>query len=149
MRIAALMIILAMSSATAGHAQDHAALPGWMAGCWLTDPAGGPRSEECWTAPRGAMMLGSGHMFEGGKTLSFEHMRIEREGPSLVFVGQPGGATPTRFALEMQRPNEVRFLNEAHDYPQRITYRLVNDVLEAEVAMKDGTGSMRWTFRRP
>jgi len=144
------MIGLALlAAAPAGAQGEAAALPGWMAGCWLTDDANGRRSEECWTAPRGAMMLGSGHVVEGSKSLSFEHMRIVREGTRLVFIAQPGGAPPTRFPLETQSATEMRFLNADHDYPQRVTYRLVDGALEAEVAMKDGARAMRWTFRRP
>jgi hypothetical protein len=130
-------------------------LPRWMAGCWIARHEGETRSEECWTMPRGAMMLGSGHMFAGPVTRSFEHMRIIREGDTLVFVAQPGGAPPTRFALEAHvapggdGPARLSFVNAANDYPQRVTYRLVAGGLEAEIAMLDGSRPMRWSFRRP
>jgi len=143
-------------ASTAGQAQTAApALPGWMAGCWITErDSDGRRSEECWTVARGDMMLGSGHTFNAGRSLDFEHMRIVREGATIAFFGQPKGAAATRFALDRQvapvagSTAEVSFLNAAHDYPQRITYRLVGGNLEAEIALKDGSRPMKWTYRR-
>ena len=35
------------------------ALPAWMAGCWV-HVQGERWTEECWTTPRGGVMLGSG-----------------------------------------------------------------------------------------
>jgi hypothetical protein len=153
-RTGILALALAIGCGSPAGAQGEADLPGWMAGCWMTDAAEGRRSEECWTMPRGAMMLGSGHLFESGRSLSFEHMRIVREGGSIIFIAQPGGAPPTRFTLERQvapggeAAPQVRFVNAANDYPQRVTYRLVGGALEAEIAQKDGSHPMRWTFKR-
>ncbi|MBN8817787.1 MAG: hypothetical protein J0I80_03570 [Sphingomonas sp.] len=153
----ALMLVLVAGATERATAQSEttAPLPRWMAGCWIADHDGGRQSEECWTLPRGTMMLGSGHMFDANKSLSFEHMRIERAGATIAFIAQPNGAPPTRFMLEKQvapggtEPAQVIFINFDNDYPQRVTYRLVNGNLEAEIALKDGSNAMRWTFRRP
>lgn len=146
---AGLALISIAGPATAqGNASGTAQLPGWMAGCWQTAESDGERSEECWTAPHGAMMLGSGHLFDASKTLSFEHMRIAREKGALVFIAQPNGAPSTRFTLEKHAPAEVSFVNRANDYPQRVTYRLADGDLEAEIAMLDGTKTMKWQFKQ-
>ena len=65
-------------------------LPQWMAGCWTTQ--GAPMAtEECWTAPRGGMMLGSSHTVDAQDTTrAFEHMRMVRDGEQIVFIAQPG-----------------------------------------------------------
>jgi len=143
-------LLLGAGPAAPALAQD-AALPGWMAGCWIADHGEGRQSEECWTVPRGAMMLGSGHMFAGGTSLSFEHMRIVREESGLLFIAQPGGAPPTRFTLEAESEagaQRVSFVNAGNDYPQRVTYWLADGNLQAEIVQLDGSRPMRWTFRR-
>ncbi len=130
------------------------ALPIWMAGCWITEAdASGARSEECWTVPRGEMMLGSGHHFNGARTLSFEHMRIERVDGALVFVALPGGETPTRFAGQPSAANDgqgdsVLFVNVDNGYPQRIRYWRDGEQLLAEISFLDGRERVRWRFRR-
>lgn len=131
------------------------ALPGWMAGCWITREASAdaPRTEECWTLARGQVMLGSSHSFIADTTHSFEHMRIERRGVELAFVAQPGGASPTHFALidsgvEDGRP-WLLFGNPAHDYPQHVRYALATDgALIGEISMADGSRVMRWRYYR-
>ncbi|MBB5984564.1 DUF6265 family protein [Sphingobium lignivorans] len=154
--LVAVMILPGLLAAAGARADAPvvASLPGWMAGCWLAETGEARFSEECWTTPRGAMMIGSGHMFGGERSYSFEHMRIVREGGTIVFIAQPGGAPPTRFAMDRQTPSggpeaaSVSFVNPDNDYPQRVTYRLTDGHLEAEIAMLDGSRPMRWSFRR-
>ena len=131
-------------------------LPAWLSGCWMADGEAGSRTEECWTAPRGEMLLGSSHSFVGDQSTWFEHMRIVREGGALIFIAQPGGAPPTRFpAATRTTVNGVEtlvFENAANDFPQRITYRYVHArhwELNAEIAMLDGSRAQSWTYRRP
>ncbi len=129
-------------------------LPGWMAGCWMTQDEGSS-TEECWTVPRGTMMLGSSHTFDGSETRWFEHMRIVREGGALVFIAQPGGVPPTRFAMAAAptgtdgQPVGVLFVSAEHDYPQRVQYFLDADgALVGEISMLDGSRVQRWVYRR-
>lgn len=128
-------------------------LPGWLAGCWMAE-RDDTRTEECWTVPRGEMMLASSHTFVAGDTRSFEHKRIVREGATLVFIAQPGGAPPTRFPMVgtgLSSPADgIMFQNLANDYPQRIRYAQAADgTMIAEISQADGSRPMRWVFRRP
>ena len=152
-----LMAVTALAPAGAAQAvggETGQALPGWMAGCWMT--AGeDARTEECWTVPRGAMMLGSSHTFQNGETRWFEHMRIVREGSGLVFIAQPGGVPPTRFAMAAApvgadgQPVGVLFVSAEHDYPQQVHYFLDADgALVGEISMMDGSRVQRWVYRR-
>lgn len=161
MKIAVSMLALAaVTMMVPGMAQEPGTppatspLPGWMAGCWMTTGEG-VRTEECWTVPRGTMMLGSSHSFEGGATRWFEHMRIVREPDGLVFIAQPGGAPPTRFTQAVApagadgQPAGVAFTSAEHDYPQRVHYFLNADgALVGEISMLDGTRVQRWVYRR-
>lgn len=129
------------------------ALPNWLAGCWISQGEGEARTEECWTAPHGAMLLGSGHNYAATRTRSFEHMRIERVDGSLVFVAHPNGAGPTRFALQATKVGPelvdgLLFVNVENDYPQSVKYWREGPELLAEIAGNDGSNAMRWRFRR-
>ena len=125
------------------------ALPGWMAGCWIAGGEEGVRTEECWTAPRGSMLLGSGHAYAGDRSRSFEHMRIEQVDGSLVFIAQPGGSPPTRFALQATDGSDgLLFVNAENDYPQRVRYWREGAELLAEISQIDGSNAIRWRFRR-
>ncbi|MBT2187990.1 DUF6265 family protein [Sphingobium nicotianae] len=140
--------MMARSAAVHAEGDATAGLPRWMSGCWLTDPGQTTRVEECWTMPRGSMMLGSSQTYDSEGTRSFEHMRILRDAEGLGFIGQPGGTTSVRFKLDRQSAGEVSFVNATHDYPQRITYRLADGKLVAEIALLDGSKPTRWTYRR-
>ncbi len=140
--------MLCVAGATFAQPPTAPPLPRFMAGCWMTAPGQAKRVEECWTMPRGTMMLGSSQTFNAEKTSSFEHMRILRDADGLAFFGQPEGAPPTRFKLDRQSATEISFVNAAHDYPQRITYRIVEGKLEAEIALLDGSKPMRWIYSR-
>ncbi len=152
--LAAVTMVVPGMAQGPGTTASASPLPGWMAGCWMT--AGeGSCTEECWTVPRGAMMLGSSHTFEGGETRWFEHMRIEREAEGLVFIAQPGGSPPTRFAIAATpvgadgQPVGVLFVSAEHDYPQRVHYFLDADgALVGEISMMDGSRVQRWVYRR-
>ena len=56
-----LLCVALMLAGDAASAQTEAPkLPGWMAGCWISEQGNtGRRSEECWTVARGTMMLGA------------------------------------------------------------------------------------------
>lgn len=154
LRLAAIGLAMVGAAATAQTAMappivDPMALPNWMAGCWISVGEGDARTEECWTAPRGSMLLGSGHSFAGSRTRSFEHMRIESVDGSLVFVSHPNGAAPTRFVLQAPGASDsLLFVNANHDYPQRVHYWREGAELVAEISLIDGSNAMRWRFRR-
>ena len=129
-------------------------LPGWMAGCWIEE-RGESWFEECWTAPRGRMMIGSGRTGKGDALRSWETMQIVLDAKSpdgsvapIAFFGAPEGQGRTMFALEARTPNGLSFVNAAHDYPQRVRYWREGDRLMAEVSLLDGSKAMRWSYRR-
>lgn len=125
-----------------------AALPEWLAGCWI-DERGEAWTEECWTAPRAGTMLGAGRNGRGERLLGWEVMQIMAEPDGKpAFWGAPRGAGRTRFATASSGTSEIVFVNAAHDYPQRIRYWREGAVLHAETSLIDGGKPMRWTYRR-
>lgn len=155
MRTAALSLALALAAAPLS-AQDVAepALPGWMAGCW--EMRDGDRwAEECWTIPRGGMMLGSGRTGTGDQVASWETMRIALAEPHpngavirMAFVAAPGGTGWTVFGWSPTEEEGVTFHNAGNDYPQRVRYWREGELLKAEISLEDGSRATQWTFRR-
>ena len=129
------------------------ALPQWMAGCWVQEE-GERWTEECWTTPRGGVILGSGRSGRGEKLASFEVMQIiltpahDGQAAAMTFWGAPGGEGRTSFAWQPSSDPGVTFINAAHDYPQRIRYWREGDMLLAETSLSDGSNANRWSYRR-
>lgn len=144
-----LMAMATMILTTAAPANEPAAaLPGWMAGCWI-EAKGDAWTEECWTAARAGTMIGSGRAGQGDSLRSWEAMQILRgEDGALAFFAAPGGVGRTRFAFASSSATEVVFANPANDYPQRIRYWRDGEALNAEISLADGSKPIRWSFRR-
>ena len=128
------------------------ALPAWMAGCW-EQRSGEKWTEECWTAPRAGIMLGSGRSGTGGVLDSWEVMQIElveTDDPvidPITFHGAPRGKNPTAFAwVRNGKGAGITFVNAGHDYPQQIRYWREGKYLMAETSLADGTKAQRWRY---
>jgi hypothetical protein len=129
-------------------------MPAWMAGCW--EMRSEDRwAEECWTIPRGGMMLGSGRAGTGDEVASWETMRIALAVPDgegavlpMAFVAAPGGTGWTTFGWSPGSDEGVTFRNAANEFPQRVRYWREGELLNAEISLEDGSQAIRWTFRR-
>ena len=122
----------------------------WLAGSWQFT-AGARCVEEHWTQPSTNMLVGTSRTVEGGRTVSFEFLRIEAGADGLAYVAQPGGQPPTRFALVERGPRRAVFANPAHDFPQRILYWLDDGgALHARVEGPKGgrTVGQEWTWTK-
>ena len=121
-------------------------LPTFLAGC-REERSETRWTEECWTGPRGDLMMGSGRSGTGSKVASWEWMRIERAADGVpVFFASPRGAPPVAFRAVSASATEIVFANPAHDYPQRIRYARTARGIEAEISLADGSKAQRWTF---
>ncbi|MDL2357521.1 MAG: DUF6265 family protein [Pseudomonadota bacterium] len=96
----------------------------WLAGCW-TREAAEPGTQEHWMAPAAGTMLGIGRTVKAGKTIEFEFMRIHLAADGkLLFTALPSGQQEATFTQIRIGETEVAFENPAHDFPQRVIYRL-------------------------
>ena len=128
------------------------ALPAWMTGCW-EQRSGEKWTEECWTAPRAGIMLGSGRSGTGGVLDNWEVMQIElaeTDDPvidPITFYGAPKGQNRTAFAwVKNGKGAGITFVNAGHDYPQQIRYWREGKYLMAETSLADGTKAHRWRY---
>jgi hypothetical protein len=116
--------LLLAAGATVQAQPDPLAPVAWMAGCWAQQgrEAG---SVEQWMAPAGGLMLGMARTLKNGRVVEFEFMQIRADADGqLIYVAQPQGRPPTEFRLLRQGEAEAVFENPAHDFPQRVIYRL-------------------------
>ncbi len=105
----------------------------WLAGCWeMNAPANNLVITEQWMKPAGGMMIGAGRTVKNGKAVDYEFLRIVEEADGIFYVAKPtGNKDETRFKLTKASGSEVVFENPAHDFPQRIIYKLAGNRLTA------------------
>lgn len=121
----------------------------WMAGNWV-GVQGGVEMEELWQAPKGNTMLGLHRDVAGGKTVSFEFMRIEAKPDGISYWASPAGRPATQFRLIELKGKRVIFENAKHDFPQRVIYWLSDDgALHAKIegTMNGKPAAEEWTWR--
>lgn len=113
----------------------------WMSGCWYVEGKEAD-SGEMWTRPLGNMLLGVGHISEGGEVRSYEYMRIEeRPSDGMYFVAKPSGQAEVEFRRTEMGEHRVVFENPTHDFPQRISYWLAEEgVMKAKVEARENGG---------
>ena len=120
--------------------------PDWLAGAW-SETKGEAWTEEFWSPMRGGIMMGAGRTGQGAALMNWETMRIERvKDGSFVFWASPRGVKATPFPSTAVTSSSVVFTNPTNDYPQRIRYWREGKLLNAEIAMADGSKAQRWTF---
>jgi hypothetical protein len=98
----------------------------WMAGCWRQESPS-RTVDEVWMAPAGDGMLGMSRTVARGRIVEHEFLQIRVRDGALVLVAQPSGQPEASFTAKEVGPRAVAFENPAHDFPQRIIYRLQAD----------------------
>jgi len=151
-RIVILTVIVAMvgfSVEVGAQTMDLSSLS-WMAGNW-SGVQGGVDMEEFWQQPKGNTMLGLHRDVAGGKTVSFEFLRIEATPEAITYWASPRGRPATPFRLIEQKGKRVVFENAKHDFPQRVIYWLGDDgAMHAKIegTMNGKPAAEEWTWRR-
>ena len=125
---------------------------GWLAGEWQISSAT-QCVEEQWTAPSSNMLVGMSRTVAGGRTTSFEFMRIEARADGIYYVAQPGGKPPVDFKLASDSATELIFVNPGHaDHLKKVIYRREADGRLAARVEGENNGkafSEDYPYRRP
>lgn len=108
---------------------DNAA---FLKGCWQRT-SGTRVVEEQWMAPRAGMMMGMSRTVRGDSLIEYEHVRIFERNARLVYAAQPSRQAAAEFESAMITAGAITFANPAHDFPQRIIYRVAGDSLFARI----------------
>jgi len=99
----------------------------WLTGSWQSADKQSITTEQ-WMMPSGNTMLGMSRTVSEGKTVLYEFLRIvQDQDGNISYIAIPSGQKETSFKLKYIRDKEAAFENPKHDFPQRITYKLIND----------------------
>lgn len=124
---------------------------GWLAGTWETNEPGQMVTEH-WMTPAGGTMLGMSRTVARNRTMEHEFLRLrEEEDGGLSYVATPSRQPEATFRLTKATPTELTFENPAHDFPQRIHYKLKNatNLLAAVEGTKNGkTSRVEFNYTR-
>jgi hypothetical protein len=113
----------------------------WLAGCWeMKVESRGLHITEMWMKPAGNAIVGSSRTMRGGTMIDYEFLRIVEDASGIAYISRPSAnKADTSFKLVKATPAELVFENLAHDYPQRIIYRVSGDKLTARIeGTRDG-----------
>ncbi len=98
----------------------------FLSGCWeISTPERKLLVSEQWMSPAGFAMIGMGRTVRNGKMGSYEFLRIVQDDTGIHYIAKPSQSkSETSFKLVKWAANEAVFENPAHDFPQRIIYKL-------------------------
>ena len=127
--------VVCASSIAAQDAKSSIAELAWLSGCWeMNAKEKGLVITEQWMKPAGGLMIGAGRTVKSGKAVDHEFLRIVEEANGIFYVAKPtANKEETRFKLAKVSANELVFENPAHDFPQRVIYKLSGDKLDARI----------------
>ncbi len=128
-----LLVFVVGGPSLSAQSQESLSDLAWLAGGWQ-GTMGKAQIEEHWIQPAGGTMLGVSRTVAGGRTVSFEFLRIEARPDGPVYVAQPQGRPPVEFKLTQRSENRAVFENPQHDNPKIIRYSKEADgSLRAEI----------------
>lgn len=110
----------------------------WLIGKWGSSE-NGTDVTEIWTKENDSVYTGISYSIRDKKdTVSFERIRLEQQNDKLVYVpvvkDQNAGEI-VKFTLTSSAAQELIFENAEHDFPQKISYKLIaKDSLLAEIS---------------
>jgi hypothetical protein len=104
------------------------ALPGWLAGHWVSTAG----SSESWVTV-GEVMVGFGAGVFEGRTTAFEVMILHRLGGKLLYTAIPNALAIVDFAASAGKGDELVASNPEHDHPKSVTYRRQGDELAVRI----------------
>jgi len=109
----------------------------WLIGEWQNNLAKGNASE-IWEKKNDSAYIGKSYFIRGKDTLSSEVISLEQTDNKLFYIpivkGQNNGQ-PVKFVLTSSMSNQLVFENPEHDFPQKISYTLIDkDSLLAEIS---------------
>lgn len=109
----------------------------WLLGNWQNiSPQGS--STEIWTKENDSVYTGKSWFIKRTDTVSSESIRMIQTSEGMFYmpvVKNQNNGEPVKFTLTSSTGRQLVFENPAHDFPQKITYTLINsDSLVAEIS---------------
>lgn len=121
----------------------------WLVGTWENKTRRSP-IYETWTQVSDMALQGQSYMILGRDTIVFERIQLIERSDTLYYiptVEKQNNARPVTFTLKKITEDELVFENEAHDFPQLISYtRISADSLLAEISGQTNGKVRKQTF---
>ncbi len=100
---------------------------GWLIGSWKSNTPDGV-AYEVWVKESGSAYAGKSFFVKGSDTIPQETVKLEQKGNDLLYIptvnGQNDGK-PVIFTSTNVTDSEMVFENQAHDFPQKISYKRI------------------------
>lgn len=100
----------------------------WLIGSWENQSEEGTLSE-IWKKKNDSTLVGESYFIREKDTLHSERIELLQKEDKLFYIPIVKGQNndkPVTFKLTLATENEFTFENPAHDYPQKIVYKMVN-----------------------
>ena len=119
----------------------------WLAGDWRRCKEG-EIVEERWLGPRGDVLVGVNLTSSATGKVSFENLRIARDGDGWIYWAAPMGRAPVPFRLVEHGAERAVFANPEHGFPARIAYWRDGAELLARIegTLRDRPAAVEWRF---
>lgn len=100
----------------------------WLSGEWAMKESDGMVTEQ-WKNSSDSLMEGKSDFIKGDSVIPFENIRLFRRGNDFYYEARAAGQNneqPVEFKLTSFSDTGFVAENPQHDFPKRITYKLVN-----------------------
>jgi len=100
----------------------------WLSGKWAMKESDGMVTEQ-WKNSSDSLMEGKSDFIKGDSVIPFENIRLFRRGNDFYYEARAAGQNneqPVEFKLTSFSDTGFVAENPQHDFPKRITYKLVN-----------------------
>lgn len=134
-----LLLLLAIISCKKSETNEKVQIKtaNWLLGKWSTKTADGNLSES-WKQLNDSTFQAESFFIKNKDTLHFESIILQQKGEDLFYNATVKGQNENKavtFKLTTKAKNQLVFENPKHDYPQKITYTLINkDSLVASIS---------------
>jgi len=101
----------------------------WLVGHWENKMPEGTLTES-WKKENDSTYSGDSYFINPKDTVHFESIRLTQKDEELIYTATVPGQNndePVDFKLTSDAENTFTFENPAHDYPQKITYKKVDE----------------------
>jgi hypothetical protein len=138
-KINLILLLLAIVSCKNSEAneKDKIKKNNWLLGKWESKVDEGNLSEN-WKRLNDSTFQAESFFIKDKDTLHFEKVTLQQNGENLIYSATVKGQNddkPVSFNMTSETDKKLVFENPKHDYPQKITYTLINkDSLVAEIS---------------
>lgn len=122
-----LLLIFSLASCKDSNKNNKIKAAQWLLGKWENKSDDG-NLQEIWKKANDSTFLGESYFIKEEDTIHFETITLQQNGEELKYNTTIKGQNddePVTFILTNELEKELVFENKKHDYPQKISYKLL------------------------